>query len=125
MPNALLRLGVWLASLGDKAPEVLSTLMDLLAKGVIRPHSGMVPRTLASTVVRRPMLKNNSPKDVSAAWCMLRHLCSLTPCFLWCLSRRRRWWDAGKKFPLEQANEAIQASEEPGRSSEGKYFLEG
>ena len=35
-----LRLGLWLASLGDKAPEVLSTLMTLLAKGIIKPHSG-------------------------------------------------------------------------------------
>ena len=32
---------------------------------------------------------------------------------------------AGRKFPLEQANEAIKAAEEPGRSSEGKFFLEG
>lgn len=37
---AALRLGVWLESLGNKAPEVLSTLMDLLAQGVIKPHSG-------------------------------------------------------------------------------------
>ncbi|KAK9845455.1 hypothetical protein WJX81_006838 [Elliptochloris bilobata] len=60
----------WLAELGDKAPAVLSTLMDLLGNGVIKPHSG-------------------------------------------------------KKFPLEQANEAVKANEEPGRSSEGKFFLEG
>lgn len=32
---------------------------------------------------------------------------------------------AGKKFPLEQAAEALKAAEEPGRSSEGKFFLEG
>lgn len=31
----------------------------------------------------------------------------------------------GKKFPLEQANQALKAAEEPGRSSHGKYFLEG
>ena len=43
------------------------------------------------------------------------------------------WWcqyhstllRAGKKFPLEQANEAIKASLEVGRSDEGKIFLEG
>ena len=85
MPNALLRLGVWLGSLGNKAPEVLSTLMDLLAKGVIRPHNGTIPCTLASTVVRRTMPTNNTLKDVSAARRMLTHLCSLTLCFLWCL----------------------------------------
>jgi len=34
------RLGKWLASLGSKAPEVLSTLVDLLAKGAITPLSG-------------------------------------------------------------------------------------
>ena len=32
---------------------------------------------------------------------------------------------AGKKFPLEQANEAVAAAQRPGRSSEGKFFLEG
>ena len=32
---------------------------------------------------------------------------------------------AGKKFPLEQANEAVEAAQRPGRSSEGKFFLEG
>ena len=58
VPSALLRLGVWLASLGDKAPEVLSTLMDMLAKGVIRPHNGMIACTLASTVVRHTWLAN-------------------------------------------------------------------
>lgn len=125
MPNALLRLGVWLASLGDKAPEVLSRLMDLLAKGVIRPHNGMIPCTLASTVVRHTLLANeHSQRCFSCSAHAKTHICSLTLCFLWCLLKRW-WWDAGKKFPLEQANEAIQASEEPGRSSEGKYFLEG
>jgi hypothetical protein len=34
------RLNKWLESLGDKAPEVLSTLVDLLAKGAIAPSSG-------------------------------------------------------------------------------------
>ncbi len=34
------RLGKWLGSLGAKAPEVLSTLVDLLAKGAIAPLSG-------------------------------------------------------------------------------------
>ena len=32
---------------------------------------------------------------------------------------------AGKEFPLEQANEAVAAAQKPGRSSEGKFFLEG
>jgi len=32
---------------------------------------------------------------------------------------------ARKKFPLEQANEAIKASLEVGRSDEGKIFLQG
>ena len=32
---------------------------------------------------------------------------------------------AGRKFPLEQANEAVAASKEVGRASEGKFFLEG
>jgi len=34
------RLNKYLESLGDKAPEVLSTLVDLLAKGGIAPSSG-------------------------------------------------------------------------------------
>ncbi len=65
----MLRLGVWLGSLGDKAPEVLSTLMDLLAKGVIKPHNGMLLCTLVSTVVRHTLLTadSNTLKDVSAA----------------------------------------------------------
>ena len=37
------RLNLWLASLGNKAPEVLTTLMTLLAKGIIKPHSGVPP----------------------------------------------------------------------------------
>ncbi|KAK9845268.1 hypothetical protein WJX81_001668 [Elliptochloris bilobata] len=32
---------------------------------------------------------------------------------------------SGKRFPLEQAGEAVQASQAPGRASEGKFFLEG
>lgn len=34
---------MWLSSIGDKAPEVLSTLMTILAKGIIKPHSGACP----------------------------------------------------------------------------------
>jgi len=42
----------------------------------------------------------------------------------WLFQRRDASLRAGKKYPLEQANEAIKASLEAGRS-QGKIFLEG
>ena len=45
--NWTCRLNLWLDSIGPKVPEVLSTVMDYLAKGIIVPGPGGVSTAIA------------------------------------------------------------------------------
>ena len=78
------RLSPWLASLGDRAPEVLSTLMTMLAKGVIKPHSGMRAHVAAlsqpylmraSAGPERKLIgRSSAAATAHQAWWYIRHL---------------------------------------------------